>query len=212
MANSAKQALVCMRCGAGLLGSEVEPAVADEPLRCEQCETVHAHETAPSAEDQHAHAVGDPILAEWGGRWWRAEILAQTSAEPERWQVRYLGWSDDFNRELGRDRVRDIAGGAPFRQWKLVLALVGLAVLGGAALLLANKGDLVSSEHTVPVLADTPLRIEQSIEVERDGVWMPAQILALNEDGSVRIRYMDSGLDSGTPADESVARARLRLP
>src|SRR5690554_856243 len=153
-----EQALVCMRCGAELVSESVsgrDPAVGAEPLRCEQCDTVHADEVAPAAEDQRPHAVGDPVLAEWGGRWWRAEILAQTSAAPERWRVRYLGWSGEFDRELGRDRVRDIAGGAPFRRWKLILAVVGLALLGAIAILLANKGNLVSSKAATPVEADT---------------------------------------------------------
>jgi len=196
-----------MRCGAGLGGQ-----ASDEPLRCEQCGAVHAHERAPAGEDQHAHAVGDPVLAEWGGHWWRAEILAQTSEQPERWRVRYLGWSDDHARELGRDRVRDIAGGAPVRRWKLVLVFVGIALLGAVAVLLGNKGQLVGSESSTPVDVDTPLYSGQAVEVERDGAWAPAQVIAVGEGGSVTVRYIDSGLEAGTPADETVPRTRLRLP
>lgn len=208
-ASDPDQALVCMRCGAALDAGASE---RQEPLTCAQCGAVHAHEQAPTAADQRAHAIGDPVLAEWGGRWWRAEILAPSTEQPERWRVRYLGWSDDHARELGHDRLRDIAGGAPLRRWKLILAFVGVGLLGAVAVLLANKGQLVGTEATRPVAADTALRPGQSVEVEREGVWTPAQILTVNEDGSVNVRYIDSGLEAGTPGDERVTREQLRLP
>ncbi len=201
--------LICMRCGALLLPSQGAELVASSgQLTCEQCGTVHAHEAAPSSSSDRPLVAGEPVLAEWAGRWWRAELIEPVK---DSWQVRFVGWSDEHAQQLDRTQIHDLSGGAPVRRWKLVLALVGIAVLAGVGVLLANKGKLVSSDATA-VEADTVLSVGQAVEVERGEVWMAAEVLAVNEDGTVLVRYLDHGLERGPIGDESVARARLRLP
>jgi hypothetical protein len=197
--------LVCMRCGAAL---ESKPAEAGEgQLRCSACDTVHAYAAAPTTRDLQPLSLGEPILGQWAGHWWRAELVEQTQASPERWRVRFVGWSDAFIQELERDHIHDLGGGAPLRQWKWVLAAVGVALLGAAAVLLANKGKLVSNGAAV-VDVDTALRIGQAVEVEREGAWVAAEVVAVHDDGRVLVRY----LDRGPMGDETVGRDRLRLP
>jgi hypothetical protein len=174
-------------------------------MRCEQCETVHAHEAAPSVASDRPLILGEPVLAQWAGRWWRAELLEQLG--DDRWRVRYVGWSDEHAQELGRDLIYDLGGGAPVRRWKLVLAAVGLALLCAVGILLANKGKLVES-HGAAVEADTVLNVGTPIEIERDGVWVAGEVLGSNDNGTVLVRY----LDRGPKGDENVPRSKLRLP
>lgn len=193
-----------MRCGAPLEPESPEDSSAGQ-LRCRQCETVHAYEAAPRSTSDRPLVIGEPILAKWGGRWWRAELIE--ALDGERWRVRYVGWSDEHGQELGRDRIHDLGGGAPVRWWKWVLAAVAVALLGAVALLLANKGNLVSSSATA-VEADTVLEVGQAVEVKREGEWVAGEVLGVNDDGTVLVRY----LDRGPMGDENVPRSRLRLP
>ena len=198
--------LVCMRCGALLdtePGAEAVCAQAGQ-LRCGQCETVHVHEAAPTRRETPLSA-GEPVLAQWAGRWWRAELAEPV--EGDRWRVRFLGWSDEFTQELGPEQLGPVTGGAPIRRWTWVLVAVALAVLAGTGVLLANKGKLVASAATA-VEADTVLGVGQAVEIEREGVWVAGEVVGVNENGTVLVRY----LDRGAMGDENVVRARLRLP
>lgn len=193
-----------MRCGAALDVESSGDSSAGQ-LRCEQCGTVHAHEAAPRKSFERPLVVGDPVLAEWAGRWWRAELIE--ARDGDRWQVRFIGWSDEHAQELGRDHIHDLGGGAPVRWWKWVLAAVAVALFGAVVVLLANKGNLVGSNAT-DVEADTVLEVGQAVEIEREGKWVAGEVLGVNDNGTVLVRY----LDRGPMGDETVSRSRLRLP
>lgn len=194
-----------MRCGAPLEPEPGADGATAGQLRCEQCGTPHAFEAAPRARSERPLTVGDPVLAEWAGRWWRAELIE--AREADRWRVRFVGWSDEHAQELGRARIHDLGGGAPVRWWKWLLAAVAVALLGAVVVLLANKGNLVSSATTA-VEADTVLEVGQAVEIEREGAWVAGEVLGVNDNGTVLVRY----LDRGPMGDENVPRSRLRLP
>ena len=196
-----------MRCGATLPTERGAEANSAPELRCDACGTVHASERPPAAADDRPLDPREPVVAEWAGLWWRAELVEKLGDAPERWRVRYVGWSDEHAQELGRDRVQVYGGGAPVKRWKLVLAAVGVGLLGATAILLANKGKLVKSQATA-VEIDTELKVGQAVEIERDGTWVAGEVLDVRDDGTVLVRY----LDRGPMGDEPVARARLRLP
>jgi hypothetical protein len=222
-------ALVCMRCGAPLEVPERDAAAESRarrgpikssepiaPLRCPACGAVHASEAPPRSlpqpdqPDLRPLDPREPVIAEWGGLWWRAELIEaiEPLGAPELWRVRYLGWSDEFAQELGRDRVVELSGGgAPLKRWKWVLVGVGVAVIAATGVLLANKGQLVQTQTTA-VEPTTPLSVGQAIEIERDGTWVAGEVLDVRDDGSVFVRY----LDRGPIGDEPVPRTRLRLP
>lgn len=92
------------------------------------------------------------------------------------------------------------------RWWLLVVAGVVIAVLGAAGVfILASDGSDEVGEQVGP---DTPLVIGQGIEVRDGAGYRAATIVALPEDGRVRVHYV-----GGEPRqDETVARTRLRLP
>ena len=192
-----------MRCGASLEAERGDAGAGS--LRCEQCETVHVYEAAPRSTNERPLTAGEPVLAEWAGRWWRAELLEQLAGD--RWRVRFLGWSDEHAQELGRERLHDLGGGAPVRWWKWILVAVALALLGAVGILLAKKGNLVGSNATA-VEADTTLRVGQAVEIKREGAWVAGEVLGVNDNGTVLVRY----LDRGPMGDENVPRSRLRLP
>jgi hypothetical protein len=206
-----------MRCGASL---EIDRATSSpgfperdnpsEPLRCAACGAVHAHEATPRSLPTDARPLDprEPMIAEWGGLWWRAELIERLGDAPERWRVRFVGWPDELAQELGRDRVVELSGGgAPLKRWKWVLVGVGVAVIAATGVLLANKGQLVQTEATA-VEPTTSLTVGQAIEIERDGTWVAGEVLDPRDDGTVLVRY----LDRGPMGDEPVPRTRLRLP
>jgi hypothetical protein len=59
-----------------------------------------------------------------------------------------------------------------------------------------------------PVTDKTPLKAGERVHVEWQGSCWTGEVLALNDDGTVRIRYVGWGSEW----DETVARSRLQLP
>ncbi len=53
--------------------------------------------------------VGDPVLVNWGGSWWRAQII---DLEPHgRVRIHYVGWEEAFDASVARDELQmDISG------------------------------------------------------------------------------------------------------
>src|SRR5205809_1009679 len=65
----------------------------------------------------------------------------------------------------------------------------------------------MASRQGKPVYANTPLNPGDPVHIEWQGVWLPGEVLEVQADDRVRIRYR------GWPSnwDEVVARERLRL-
>ena len=41
---------------------------------------------------RHAHRAGEPVVVEWGGRWWAATVVADLGGDV--WTVHYEGWAN----------------------------------------------------------------------------------------------------------------------
>ncbi len=144
------------------------------------------------------------MLAEWGGLWWQAEVRAQVDAD--RWRVHFIGWGPELDDCVERARIRALGRpAATQRSWLLIAAIV-VALIGATGVLVLNSGPVDSGGTAVE--QGTVLSMGQSVEVEIDGRYHTASILAVNADGTVRVRF--SG--AVKREDETLARARLRLP
>jgi pentatricopeptide repeat protein len=63
---------------------------------------------ALAVRDQMRHletamTTGQPVEVEWEGEWWKAEVR---DVRGSRYYVHYVGWEDEWDEWVGRDRVR----------------------------------------------------------------------------------------------------------
>lgn len=94
-------------------------------------------------------------------------------------RVHYGGWADSYDEDVPRDRLRVLAGGT---------------------VTVEPRGDVATAE--------SELSVGQPVQVDWNGSWYAATVLALTADGGVRIHY-EGWADS---FDEDVPRSRIRAP
>lgn len=146
-------------------------------------------------------------------------------AQPDRWRIRYDGWSSRWDETVGPDRIRDRPSGhathvaapttvtRPARSaagcWVAVVAAVLALGLGSAVMLRSTVRPPTTAEAPAgpPVTATTPLVPGQRVTIAWGGRWWPGSVVAVHADGTVRIHY--DGYGDGS--DEDVTRDRLRL-
>lgn len=161
------------------------------------------------------------MVVEWGGRWWPASVVAELGGDV--WKVHYDGWSDSWDEAVGPDRIRadpgprtpstshgraPSASGARMSRGKVALVLGGLLVLASiAATTFVEQRPGAEQERGLEVDGATSLVFGQPVQIEWNGSWFTGAVLAVHDDGRVRVHY-GGWADS---YDEDVPRDRLRV-
>lgn len=204
-------ALTCSNCTAPLDADDD----GDGVIRCAYCGRAHRFANPPPPPSVHKHPKGSPVVVEWSGRWWDAHVIDQVG--PDRWHIRYDGWSEKWNEVVGPDRIRDRATArarsypraTATRNGALVVLAVFALVVGLTVAAILALGSRATSRPTGSVATtESALAPGQAVEVYWQGRWFPADVVAVHADGRVRVHYTGYA-DSW---DEDVTRDRVRVP
>ena len=143
---------------------------------------------------------GDTLQAKWAGMWWPAEVVEVL--ERGRVKIHYTGWDAQWDEAVPRSRLR--LGGPGARPAPRALAPPVASPLPPGPVWMTPLDRLLRG---LPVTDDTPLEPGDAVVAEWLGVWWPAEVVALRDDGQVLIRYPGWG----DAWDEVVPRGRLAL-
>jgi hypothetical protein len=144
--------------------------------------------------------AGDAVRVEWGGTWWPAEVVAVR--KDGKVKIHYTGWSSDWDEVVPPGRVR--TGPAGPDEVSAPLCAAKGAMDSGAP----PADSLQVHLTTTPVTEHTILRVGDAVHADYQGTWWPAEVISLESDGRLRIRY--PGWDASW--DEIIPRDRLRAP
>jgi hypothetical protein len=131
--------------------------------------------------------MGHMLEAYKGDRWWLAQVA--TLEDDGRVTVHYSHQPTANNETVERSRLR----------WPVVTKW------GPPRISWTING---KPGHLGDVDASTPLKVGQAIEVVWGNKWWPAEIVALDDDGRVKIRFTSYR----AKPDETVERSRLKQP
>ena len=138
-------------------------------------------------------SAGNQVQAEWQGTWWPAEVVRVNGDGTV--LIHYTGWDASFDEVVQRGRL--VLGQAPpapaVENRQSPPGPIGFSGLERWLL-----GD--------PVTDETRLHIGDKVIVEWNGTWWAGEIVAVNDDGTVRIHYC--GWESQW--DETMPRTRLQ--
>jgi len=131
--------------------------------------------------------VGMPIEAEWGNKWWPAQVVQLMANNQVK--IHYEGWTDASDEVLPRTRLR--------------LATVGTPIAEHTS----NPVGTLRSESVGNVKPDTTIKKGQRLETYWGSKWWDAHVVEVLPDGSVKVHY-EGWSDN---FDETVPRDRLRV-
>lgn len=208
--SSVLKPLTCSKCGAPVTA---EPD--DRIITCEYCGQSHTFLPPPPDEPEETqYRVGEPVAVLWGGRWWPAYVTAERG---ERYEIHYEGWSDSWDEEVDRDRVRhrDLTraveavrqGGARALRTLAIVAALAVVLAGGlVALLVFVPSDSGTSAEAVPAGdPNATYEAQQRVLIRWRGRWYPGVVVERRAG-----KYLVSYDEYDASWDEEVEPDRLR--
>jgi hypothetical protein len=147
-----------------------------------------------NSENNPVH-IGEQVQVEWRGCWYPAEVVSISKDGTVR--IHYIGWDDSYDEAVLPHRIARGQAAVAFAREAAQAppGPVGFGPLEG--LLLGNA-----------VTEKTRLSTGDKVIVDWNGSWWKGEILAVNQDHSVRVHYTGWGSEF----DETVPRSRLETP
>jgi hypothetical protein len=157
-----------------------------------------------SGSEAVPYKVGDAVKAEWYGSWWNAEVVEVKQGKVK---VHYDGWSSQWDELVPTRRVRPASQPDAEEDYDTYEEEEYTASPSTGAMPVSGGNQTTQATRTKPVRAETQLRVGDRVQGEWYGYWWEAEVLAVRDDGKVRVHW--TGWDKSW--DETVPRSRLRI-
>ena len=137
------QVLSCSNCGAPLDFDDKEDQQLEKGdlIKCKYCGQTHqfVSPAAVSTPGEHNYKVDQPVLVQWGHRWWKARVLK--IVDGQNWLIHYENWSDSWDEVVGTDRIapRPVKQNKPSAGKWIAAAVILVIIL--AAVFITNYKD-----------------------------------------------------------------------